>query len=72
MATEPDEVITLPKCPHCGAELPAVSLFNWMQPAWVILCVHCPACQTVLHMQVVPMAVQAESPLVDPPWGRGD
>jgi hypothetical protein len=45
----------LPRCLHCGAELPGVALFTWQYPPFVIMCVYCPdeRCRKVIHLQIV-------------------
>jgi hypothetical protein len=49
--------VPLPCCPHCGAELPGLGLFNWNAGSWMILAVYCSSsiCRKILNMQVLPM-----------------
>lgn len=59
---QPNAEIAIPRCPHCGGELAAINKFNWGQPPVIVLAVFCPhdACRTLLHMSVLPVAVQQE------------
>jgi len=45
-----------PCCPHCGADLLAVSYFHWEAGDWLILCVYCPEekCRKTIHLQMLP------------------
>jgi hypothetical protein len=56
----------IPRCPECDAELPILGLFNWAVGVWMILSVYCPACQKVLHMQVLPMMPAEEQRIQRP------
>jgi hypothetical protein len=59
----------IPRCPHCSAELPAVSLFNWQCGPWIILCVYCsnPECRKTLTYQIVPVGLAAEESKIHQP-----
>jgi hypothetical protein len=48
-------VVPLPCCPFCGADLKELAFYNWVMPAWVILCIHCPHCRKALHFATVPI-----------------
>jgi hypothetical protein len=53
--------VAIPRCPHCGCELPSLGIFQWQVGPIMILAVHCPDCKKVLNMQVLPMVGQEPS-----------
>ncbi len=54
--------LPIPRCPHCGAEMPTVNYFNWQADPWIVLAIYCPSadCHKVLNMQILPGAAMMQ------------
>lgn len=57
-----------PTCPHCGKELPTVSIFSWQMGPLSLVCAYCPEleCRAVLSFQFVPVGLAEESRIALP------
>jgi hypothetical protein len=53
-----DKNAPIPKCPYCDAEMPALGLFSWQVPNFIILATYCATCKVALNFQTLP-ATQA-------------